>query len=188
MNSSEFQSHTEQLEQLVQRASELSDDSARATALELLQSVMDLHGAVVSRILELLSESETGRSSMAKLGRDPLVCGLLVLYGLHPQTFEERVAEAIERVRPKVHKNGGSVDLLATTEDKVRIAIQSSGNGCHSSPDAIRQLVEEAILEVAPETVEIVAEGVPTSASAFVPVGMIQPATREGKNYEESTA
>src|SRR6266513_1911909 len=99
MNSTEFQSQTEQVNRLVQRVSELQDENARTTALELLQSLMDLHGAVVSRIVELLSESgEAGWSSLTKLGSDPLVCGLLVLYGVHPVPMEQRVANAIERV------------------------------------------------------------------------------------------
>ena len=67
--SSEFQAHTERIEQLVQRVSALADEEARTTALELLQSMMDLHGTVVSRIVELLGASEAGRASLAKLGQ-----------------------------------------------------------------------------------------------------------------------
>ena len=85
---------------LVQRVSALADEDARTTALELLQSMMDLHGAVVSRIVEVLDASEAGRTSLAKLGNDPLVCGLLVLYGVHPVALEERVARAVESAPP----------------------------------------------------------------------------------------
>src|ERR1700681_1444430 len=85
----EFQAHTERIERLVQQASGLADAGARTTSLELLQSVMDLHGAVVSRIVELLDSSETGRASLARLGSDPLICGLLVLYGVHPVALPE---------------------------------------------------------------------------------------------------
>ena len=63
MDSNEFQAHTEQIERLVERVSALRDDDARATALDLLQAVMDLHGAGVSRIVEMLGDSgEAGRS------------------------------------------------------------------------------------------------------------------------------
>ena len=130
MNNGEFQAHAEQVERMVQRATEISDDTARTTALELLQSTMDLYGAVMSRIVELLSESgEAGRNSLAKLGSDPLVCGLLVLYGIHPLELKQRVTRAIEKVRPQVAKQGGSVELIEVSETAVRVKVSSSGNG-----------------------------------------------------------
>ncbi len=103
----------------------LRDEEARTTALELLQSMMDLHGAVISRIVEVLNSSEAGRASLAKLGCDPLVCGLLVLYGVHPVALEDRVARAVESVRPQLRKHGGSAELIAIADDVVRVKIQS---------------------------------------------------------------
>ena len=58
MTSGEFQAHTEQVERLVQRVSGLADEDARSTSLELLQSLMDFHGAVLSRIVESFSDWE----------------------------------------------------------------------------------------------------------------------------------
>jgi Fe-S cluster biogenesis protein NfuA len=189
INNTEFQAQAEQINRLVQRVSELPDDDVRTAALELLQSLMDLHGAVTSRIVELLSDSgETGRKSLAKLGEDPLVCGLLVLYGVHPVAFEERISKAVEKVQPQLRKQGGSAELLGIADTTVRVKIESAGHGCGSSPDAFRRTVEQSILEAAPEIAEIIVEGVPQSAPGFVPVNMIQPVTKEEKNYEESAA
>lgn len=184
----EFQSHTERIEQMVERVSQISDAGARASALELLQSVMDLHGAVVSRIVEVLDASESGRASLAKLGSDPLVCGMLVLYGVHPVALEERVARAVAGAAPQLRKQGGSAELLGIADAVVRIRIQSSGHGCHSSVDALKGIIEQAILEAAPEVAEIAVEGVLASATGFVPLNLIQPATREEDKYEESAA
>jgi Fe-S cluster biogenesis protein NfuA len=187
MNNGEFQAHTEQIERLVQRVSGLADDGARSTALELLQSLMDLHGAVMSRIVEVLTESgDAGRNSLAKLGNDPLICGLMVLYGIHPVPLADRVARAIEKVSPQLRKQSGTVELLGISDAVVRVKIQTSGNGCGSSPDALKVIVEQAILEAAPDVVQVVAEGVPSSG--FVPLNMIQPATKEENKYEESAA
>jgi Fe-S cluster biogenesis protein NfuA len=189
MNNSEFQAHTERIEQLVQRVSSLADDEARATALELLQSVMDMHGAVISRIVEVLADSgEAGLTWLAKLGSDPLVCGLMVLYGVHPVTLEDRVTHAIERLHPRLRKQGGSVELIGVADAVVRVKIQSSGHNCGSSPDALKFTVEQAILEAAPEVVEIVTEGAPSSVSGFVPLDRIRPAMNEEKKYEKSAA
>ncbi len=186
--SSEFQAHTERIEEMVQRVSGLADDAARTCALELLQSIMDLHGAVVSRLVEVLNASEAGRASLAKLGCDPLVCGLLVLYGVHPVALEDRVARAVENAAPQLRKHGGSAELMAVADAVVRVKIQSSGHGCGSSADALKSTLEQAILEAAPEVVQVVAEGMPSTAG-FVPLNLIQPAMKkEEKSYEESAA
>jgi Fe-S cluster biogenesis protein NfuA len=188
MNNGEFQTHTERIDKMVQRVTETLDGDARETALELLQAVMDLHGNVMSRVVEVLEASEAGRASLAKLGADPLVCGLLVLYGVHPVPLEERVASAIEQVRPKLKKQSGNVELLGTAEGVVRVRIDASGHGCGNSPDALKQTVEQAILEAAPEVVEVVVEGVPAATAGFVPLNTIQQAAKEETAYEESAA
>jgi Fe-S cluster biogenesis protein NfuA len=189
MDNAEFQEHAAKIEQLVDRVNAIPDDDARTAALELMQSLMDLHGAGVTRIVEVLSEAgEASRSSLNKLGSDPLLCGLFVLYGAHPVALEDRVTKAIEKVAPQLRKQGGSAELLGIEEDTVRIAIHSSGNGCHSSPDALKQAVEQAIREAAPEVVEVVADGVSDAKTGFVPLNMLQPATSEERKYEKSTA
>jgi Fe-S cluster biogenesis protein NfuA len=180
MNSNEFQAHTEQIERLVEQVSSLPESEGRTTALDLVQALMELHGSGMSRIVELLAESgEAGRKALVRLGEDPLVCGLMVLYGIHPVDVRERVNGAVEKVRPQVQKLGGSVELLEVSDGLVRVSISSSSNGCHSSPDALKQLVEQAIREAAPEVIEVVADGVASSHSAFLPVNMIQPAIKE---------
>jgi len=187
MNSGEFQTQTQRLNEVVERASSLSDENARSTALELLQAAMDMHGTVMSRIVEILSDSgDPGRASLAKLGADPLVCGLLVLYGIHPVALEERVTQALEKQRGQFRKLGGSVALVNISDQIARVKVQSENNGFHFSPQNLKTTAEQTILEAAPEVVEIVTEGV--ISADFVPINMIQPATKEEKTYEESTA
>jgi len=177
MTNGEFQAHAEKIERTVARVNELQDEDARTAALELMQSLMDLHGAAMARIVEVLSESgDAGRNALANLGSDPLLCGLMVLYGVHPLSLEERVVRAVEKVRPQVQKQGGKVELLDVSDSLVRVSISSSGNGCHSSPDALQSTVEQAIREAAPEVIEFLAEGVASSPAGFIPVDMIQPA------------
>ena len=189
MENAEFQQHAAKIEQLVQRVSSLPDDDARAAALDLLQSLMDMHGSGLTRMVELLLESgEAGRASLTLLGKDPLICGLLVLYGVHPVPLEQRVAEAIDKLAPQLRKQSGSAELLAIAEGVVRVSIRASGNGCHSSPDAFKSMVEQAIREVAPEIVEVIADSPVALQPGFVPLDSLHPAAPEEKKYEESAA
>jgi Fe-S cluster biogenesis protein NfuA len=189
ITSNEFQAQTEHINQLVERVNSITDEGARTTSLELLQSLMDLHGAAMSRVVELLVESEAGRASLTKLGDDPLICGLLVLYGIHPLALEERVARALEKVRSQLHKQGGSVELVGIADSVVQVKIESSGHGCGSSTDAFKRTVEQAILECAPEVVDIQVQGSPATAAGFVPLETLQASSiKEEKKYEESAA
>lgn len=182
IDSNEFQACTERIEQLVQRVTALNDDEARTTALDLLQSLMDLQGAALSQIFEVLSDSgEAGQALVAKLGSDPLICGLLVLYGMHPVGLKDRVNRALEKARTQLRKQSATVELVSLAENRVQVKVQSSANGCGSSPEKLRFAIEQAIREAAPEIVEIVIDGVPDSISAFIPLNMIQPATTKEK-------
>jgi len=189
MENAEFQRHAEQVEDRLERVNSISDEGARTTALELMQSLMDLHGAGLTRVVEVLSETgESGREALAKLGSDPLICGLLVLYGIHPVALEERIASALERVAPQLRKRSGAVELVGVNEGVVRVAIRSSGNGCHSSPEELQKMVEQAIREAAPEIEEVRDENAGNTNTGFVPLNMLQPANSEEKKYEESAA
>jgi len=149
--------------------------------------------------VELLTGSEAGRASLTKLGDDSLICGLLVLYGIHPLTLEERVARAVDRVRGQLHKQGGSVELIGIVDSVVQVKIESSGHGCGSSADAFKRTVEQAILECAPEVMEVQAPGLAAPAAGFVSLEALQTSSShssakqrsvvtEEKKYEESAA
>jgi Fe-S cluster biogenesis protein NfuA len=189
MESVEFQLQAQKIDQLVQRVSQFQDEETRRTALELVQALMDLHGSGITRVVEVLAGSgEPGQASLERLGNDPLICGLLVLYGVHPVPLDARVAGALERLAPQLRKQSGSAEVIEVTDGLVRIAVHASGSGCHSSPDALKTLVEQAVREVAPEVAEIHIETPGSSATGFVPIQTLQPAAREETSYEESTA
>jgi Fe-S cluster biogenesis protein NfuA len=185
MNNGEFQAHTEKLERALHQIEALPDEHARSTAHELMQSLMDLHGGVLSRLVEVLADSgETGARTLEELGDDPLVCGLLVLYGLHPFSLQERVNRAIERIRPQVQKQGATLTLASTRDWVVRVMVEMAV-GRHA-PSSLRLSIEQAIRAAAPEATEILIEGL--QPSGFVPLNMIQPLMQEEKGYEESAA
>jgi Fe-S cluster biogenesis protein NfuA len=176
MNNTEFQAHAGKVEQSLQRVNELDNDNARASALELMQSLMDLHGATVSRIVELLSEAgEAGRKALATIADDPLVCGLLVLYGVHPVPLEERVTRAVESLGPQLQKLGTTLEVMSTAENVVRIRVHNSRPDPHSET-TVQAAIERAIREAAPEVVEIAIEGM--MPAGFVPLNMVQPAMK----------
>jgi Fe-S cluster biogenesis protein NfuA/nitrite reductase/ring-hydroxylating ferredoxin subunit len=157
----------------------MPDPEARASALELVQSLMELHGGGLERMMEIASEKgEAGEAIMDEFARDELVKGLLLLYGLHPVALETRVMQALDKVRPYLHSHGGNVEMLGIEEvGVVRLRLQGSCKSCPSSAMTLKLAIEEAIYEAAPDVTAIEAEGVlepPAPSSGLVPLGRLR--------------
>ncbi len=129
---------------------------------------MELHGAGLERILEILSSTggDAGAVVVESLGRDELVSSLLVLYGLHPEDFETRVRRGLDKVRPLLRSRGASLEVIAIAGDQVRLKI--TGPASNELQDAVR----DGLFETAPDAVEISIEGGVERApsSSFVPL------------------
>lgn len=174
--SEQFQALTGQIEVLVERVHALPDADARSTALELLQTVMDLHRTVLGRMTDAIAGSgEPGRELLQKLARDPVISGLLVLYDLHPDDLDTRVTRVLEKLRPSLRSHGSSITLVEITEGVVRLRMEGSGNGCQSSAASLKETVEQAVYEAAPDAAAVVIEAVATQTPAgFVPLAKLQ--------------
>jgi hypothetical protein len=169
---------------LVQQLDSTADPASRAAAKELVQSLMDLHGGAIERMLEIiLKAGETGESIIKKLGRDELVSSLLVLYELHPEDFETRVRRGLEKVHRFASSRNASIEVLAISSGTVHVRIDvSGGHSCGSTTRDIQSAIREALFETAPDAVDVVIDGVQedTNASGFVPLTSLQPSNGFG--------
>jgi Fe-S cluster biogenesis protein NfuA len=172
----DFQLKVQRIGELVGELENIADPEARASTKALMQLLLDLHGAGLERVMEIVAKNdESGQRTIDDLGRDPLVSSLLVLYGLHPLDVESRVAQAVERVRPQVRKGGGELDLLGIEAGVVRLQLQVTGHGCGSTGKTLKKLVEDALYEAAPDMNRLIIEGLeePAGSSGFVPLGKL---------------
>jgi Fe-S cluster biogenesis protein NfuA/nitrite reductase/ring-hydroxylating ferredoxin subunit len=164
----------EQVEGLVRKIENLPDAAARATALELVQALMEFHGAGLERLMEIVAEAgEPAYAVFDNFAADDLVGSLLLLYGLHPLTLDERVTKALDKVRPYLDSHGGNVEVLGITDGVVRLRMQGSCKSCPSSAMTLKLAIEEAVYAAAPDVVAIEAEGVAEEpvATGFVQIG-----------------
>ena len=130
---------------------------ARGRAEDLVREVTDLYGAGLERILEILDDQgKLDDGTLDALAADELVAGLLIIHGLHPQNLEQRVAAALDSVRPYLGSHGGDVELLDVSADGVvRLKLLGTCQGCPSSSVTLKFAVEEAIETAAPEVTSI---------------------------------
>ena len=160
----------ERIEALLEAAS-AGGRVARERAEELVRLVVDLYGAGIERLLEIVDES--GRLDdelLDRLAADDLVASLLAVHGLHPDDVGTRVARALDGVRPYLGSHGGDVELLGVTDDGVvRLRMLGSCDGCPSSSVTLTLAVETAIQQAAPEVAGIEVEE-STAPAAVIPV------------------
>lgn len=173
----EVESQIESIDKIVRAFEEAKDPVLRANAKDLVQALMTLHGACLERMLEVVGQSgESGKSIIDSFARDGVVKSVLLLYGLHPVDVKTRVVEALEKVRPALRSQAGTVSFVGIDETgMVTLRMEGKSEGCGSTASALKQAVEQAIYEAAPDISGIAIEGYveKTSTAGFVPLASL---------------
>ena len=168
-------------------------DQARAadpaeTAEELVRLLVGLYGEGLEHIVATLAEGgEAGASMLAAMSDDPLVESLLLLHDLHPLGVDERVQQALDRVRPYLGSHAGGVQYLGVSDGTARLRLEGSCDGCPSSTVTVKLAIEGAVLEAAPEVSEVVVEGMTTAPEpALLQIGRRPAGGEETATVQES--
>ena len=124
----EFQQKMRQLGTLVGELDQMPGGGSKVAARELVQLLMEVHGTGLERIMELVFESgPEGEAMIGRLGQDPIVRNLLLLYSLHPEDLETRVLKALETVGPRLRKFDTEVELVSIHDGAVQVRLRTSG-------------------------------------------------------------
>jgi Fe-S cluster biogenesis protein NfuA len=177
----EFRQRAKSLETLVAKLDGAPDPSLRRAAKDLVQVLMELHGAGLERILELVnSQGAVGEKLIADFGRDELVRSLLLLYGLHPEDMQTRITQALEGMRDVLKSHEASAELVSIDESgSVTVQFQSTATGCGSNAGALKSRIEAAVLDAAPDAAAILVKDVSVGAGGgvgFVAITALQSA------------
>jgi hypothetical protein len=166
----EFRERVQTIGRLVAALDKIEDNETRTSARELVQLVMELHGAAVERMLEIVfAQGSIGADIIEKLGHDRVAGSLLALHGLHPDDLETRVARAVRETAAKLRKQDVEVQLLGIEQGSVRVSARTNTHACGSTAATVRTAVEEAVYEAAPEISLLVIEGLETkNGNGFV--------------------
>jgi hypothetical protein len=169
-NDKGFRDRVQQIGERVQELESIGDRALQSKAKELVQSLMELHGSAVERMLEVIFQSENAGARMIdELGEDPLVSSLLILYGLHPEDVQTRVEKKLTQLKSRLYKMGAEVTSIAVNDSEVRVRVNIEGHTCGSTSQNVRLVVEDAVYEAAPDLKSLVVEGLQEpSSSGFV--------------------
>jgi Fe-S cluster biogenesis protein NfuA/nitrite reductase/ring-hydroxylating ferredoxin subunit len=168
--------------ELVARVEALDDPAARETAEALLDAMLELYGDGLGRIVAALEDAgEAGEGVRSKLAEDGVVSSLLMIHGLYPVPLEERVEEALERVRPYMDSHGGGVEVLGLEDDVLRLRLHGSCDGCPSSASTLELAIKQELEQAAPDLLGIEVEGLveqkaPPFSGGALPLVSAEPA------------
>jgi len=138
--------NAQEIERLIAEIEASADPATRTGVRQLVEAILEFHGAGLARMVEL-----AGEDVVRTFARDDLAAALLLLYELHPESFETRVQRAIDRLQ--------GVELLGIADSVVRV-----------KSTAPREVIEQALYAAAPEVAAIEIEGEPRASSSFVPL------------------
>ena len=123
-------------------------ETAVATAEQIVRLLVDFYGAGLTTVVRLADPQ-----FVDQLTGDPLVASQLILHGLHPQSVEQRVTVALDRIE-------GATLVGVDADGNARVRLTDGGHGCQSAN--ARAAVEEAVLGAAPEVTAVAIEVPPT--------------------------
>ena len=150
-----------ELDALLQDLSDSGNPALEAKTREIVQILLELHGETLAIVMDHLEDPTQPAADVRNaLIDDELVAGVLLLHGLHPVDFKTRVLQALDKSRPYLKTHGGDVELLAVADGVVRLKLQGSCHGCPSSAVTLKQAIEDALYEKAPDLVALEVEGV----------------------------
>jgi len=73
------------------------------------------------------------------------------------KTFEEKVKEVIESVRPALQSHGGDIELVGTGDDNtVKVRLQGACQGCPGAVMTMRMGIERILKERVPEVKKVI--------------------------------
>jgi len=121
----------DRIEQLSAALDELGDARSAALAHDLVAAVVAMYGDGLRRIVETIAAArDAGATILDELAQDGAVASLLLIHDLYPVPLAERVADALDTVRPYMESHGGNVVLLGIEDGVARLALEGSCNGC----------------------------------------------------------
>jgi len=156
-----FQERLKKVESLLGEIQTTANPALRAQTEQIIQALMELHGIGISHMMDIIwEEGAVGEDIIRKqFPQDDLMNALLLMHDLHPLHLADRVQGALDKVRPYMQSHGGEVEVLSIEDGVVRVKLGGSCDGCASSTMTMKYAVEKAIMEAAPDVVEVIAVG-----------------------------
>jgi nitrite reductase/ring-hydroxylating ferredoxin subunit len=172
-----------QLNALVEVLENYPDSAIRETALDVVQITLQLYGETLRRILESIGTLAQKEEILARLFSDEVIRSMLLIHDLLPISLQDRVAAALNRLRPFLLSQGADVELVSVEGERARLRLIRSGKGAPQIA-MLEQEIRKALTEAAPDLIGVEIEGLAeqleaTAKAASFLKSLISPARTE---------
>ena len=138
-------------DQTVVRIEQILEELGGGPAEELVRLLMQLYGAGLEKIVEIVNGSEYAE----QMADDKLVGSLLLLHDLHPVDAETRLRRMLTRLERSF---GSHLELEGIDGNTARIRVERNGTPL---PPGIGDVIERAALDAAPDLSGVSILGLP---------------------------
>jgi hypothetical protein len=153
-----LQASLHRLTALIAALDALPNEAAREPAREILELMLDLHGLALTKIVAAVAAyGDSGL--LARLAEDPHIAAMLLLHGAHPEEAEARVRRALNELRPQLEEHGARVISVRLVRGSLRLLFSGA------AAPALRQTIEDAVVDAAPELDDILFEELDENAA-----------------------
>ena len=146
------------LEALISALDALPDPAAREPAREVLQLMLDLHGLALTKLVAGVAASGD-IDLVTRLAEDPHIGAMLLLHGAHPEDPETRIRRALQQLRPRLEEHHARVVSVRLAHGSLHLLLSGAG------APALRQEIEDAVVDAAPELEDILFEELDENAA-----------------------
>ncbi|GCE12786.1 NifU family protein [Tengunoibacter tsumagoiensis] len=172
----EHRRRAEHLEHLLQEIAIISHEQTRSLTEDLVQTLLDLYGESLARMLELTAahlqaEPNQATALIEAFAEDELIGSLLLLHGLHPIPLATRVQRALDAIKGHT----GTIELVRLSDGVAYLHIDGNCHGCSSSAGSLQATIEDMLYSAAPDLNGIQIEGLSDQRGSVQPVIFVAP-------------
>ena len=167
------------LSELVDDIARLEDTFAgwepgqRADVAAYKRAIEALHAEALRRLVRACKPEPAALAALRTAAGDEVVYAVMRQLGLLRPSLDERIAVALDGVRPMLASHGGDVELVRITPPRIEVRFLGACNGCASSALTFHAGVQEAVLDACPEITEVVE--VRGAHGGAAPAGLVSP-------------
>lgn len=148
----------------------------RAAVADHQRAIEALHTEAMRRLVRACKAEPAALAALRAVAGDPVVYAVMRQLGVLKPSLDERIAVALDAVRPALASHGGDVELVRIEPPRVELRFLGACDGCASSAATLQAGVRRAVLDACPEVTEVVAlPGAPARAVRSRSLAVIQP-------------
>ena len=132
------------------------DEPQRATVADYKRAIEALHGEALRRLVVACKADPAALAALRAAVSDEVVYAVMRQLGLLKPSLDERIAVALDGVRPMLASHGGDVELVRIAPPRIEVRFLGACQGCASSAVTFHAGVQQAVYGACPEITEVV--------------------------------